>query len=98
MTHTFFAIKRLSDGKFMPAGRERGFTFDEPSDGPPRLFRRERDAKMALDHWLRGELSVVPFYDEQADYEGVNKVIVRKPERKAEDMAVVEMRLTEISQ
>lgn len=54
----FWAIRRPSDGAFLPEVRK-GYTYSEPRfDLPPRLFTEERFAKLALTHWLRGTLEV----------------------------------------
>jgi hypothetical protein len=52
----FYAIRRKSDGLFLPGGRARGFTHDMPAaDRPPRLFTSKGGAKQALRCWLQGE-------------------------------------------
>lgn len=56
----FFAIQRKSDGAFMPQGRGRGFTADEPSiSRPPRLFTTHHAAEVALTWWRKGVTYVV---------------------------------------
>jgi hypothetical protein len=55
----FYAIRRESDGAFMPQGRGRGFTVDEPtSNKPPRLFTTKHAADVALTWWRRGITTV----------------------------------------
>ena len=55
----YWAIMRRADGAFLPGGKARGFTFDEPVVGClPRLFRRRKDAKSAMAQWLAGEYHV----------------------------------------
>ncbi len=51
----YYGIRR-KDGAFMPQGRGRGFTHDQPTfEKPPRLFTTRAAAQRALDCWLMGE-------------------------------------------
>lgn len=93
----YWAIMRRADGAFLPGGKGRGFTFDEPIVGClPRLFRRKQDAKTALTHWLAGEYHVS--YSRSMDFNGVDDYVSvhcePKPNRRAEDMEVVRIKLT----
>ncbi len=93
----YFAIRRKSDGLFMPAGRGWGFTKDEPTDQrPPRLFVREVGARQALRNWLAGETSVTTtrseeFFGPEYDTEWIQ---VPRPDRIAADMEVVSVSVT----
>ncbi len=49
-----YAIRHNPSGLFLPAGRARGFTYDEPSSGIPRLFSKRKAAEMAMKCWLAG--------------------------------------------
>lgn len=90
----FFAIRHKPTGHYLPqVKRSRGFTADEPSAGPPRLFRTEIHARVALDWWLRGVTATewamryeegYPCGEEPA---GLKSRPV--PSRRADDMEVV---------
>ena len=63
-TPAYYTIRQVSTGWFMPEYGSRkglgGYTNDKPAPPairPPRLFLRERDAAVALKHWLRGVTS-----------------------------------------
>jgi hypothetical protein len=52
-----YAIRQKSTGNFLPAGRGRGFTKDEPTHPSarlPRLFSLKHHAESALKWWLQG--------------------------------------------
>lgn len=99
---SWFAIKQISTGLFIPQfpkNSSKGGTWLEPTaDRPPRLFRRQQDAKVALANWLRGHLRVIDNSfnfdpcegtpDPEWKWEPVS-------ERKAEDMAIIEIEITE---
>jgi hypothetical protein len=94
MTDTMFywAIRRKADGAFLPSGRSRGFTFDEPKiNCLPRLFRRRKDAKLALGQWLKGEYHVD--YDRSYGLDGPDDSSevrrVPRPKRVDDEMEVV---------
>lgn len=94
-----WAIKRPSDGAFLPEVRK-GYTYSEPRfDLPPRLFTSKGAAKVALTYWLRGTHSVhvtssFGFEDECVDVE--HKTV--KVEGRAEQgLEVVCMNLKEVS-
>lgn len=94
----FWAIKRPSDGAFLPEVRK-GYTYSEPRfDLPPRLFTSKGAAKTALTHWLRGTCSVhvsssFGFEDESVDVEHK----VTKVEGRAEQgLVVVCLKLKEV--
>jgi hypothetical protein len=93
----FWAIKHVPTGCFLPAPRGRGGrggTHVEASDAEtPRLFRREQDAKTALKWWLQGAVVVtVSEWDGEYDERWHTK---HKPERRADEMAVVKVTLVE---
>ena len=96
-----WAIKRPSDGFFMPEVSGRGgYTYTEPANLPPRLFRRAQDAKTALTYWLRGE---VVYGQEgssawEGDVEYVYKTTNAVPGRLEQGLVVVCLNLVEVSE
>lgn len=93
----FFAVKHKPTGYFLPmraAGRARGYTNDEPTaERPPRLFTSARGAKLALAQWLQGPLSVSHYQDHSGEW---NEDWSRgKHNRKADEMAIVEITISE---
>lgn len=92
----YYAIRRKTDGAFMPQGRGRGFTHDMPTlEKPPRLFTTRGAASVALSCWLMGdwkEVSRGGYSDDGWDVcpEPPNE---RPLDRKADDMEVVVVRL-----
>lgn len=79
-----------------------GYTHTEPCcNEPPRLFMSARDARNALTWWLRGVLTVHitagdPFaFDPEPSEDFVNTPVAT---RKAEDMDVIPVSLSEIVQ
>jgi hypothetical protein len=90
-----WAIRQKSTGLFMPSarsnGKRRGFTHDEPTGGPPRLFKLERYAKSALKAWLSGEMVESGGYDSWTGEYDIDVKVKPRPERKAEDMEVVKV-------
>lgn len=95
-----FAIRHKPNGSFLPAGRRRGFTHDEPTLAkPPRLFLKVGPAKCALKAWLQGEWHEKWEYSFEGDPQDVYPCPDGKPHnRKAEDMEIVEFRLMEVKQ
>jgi hypothetical protein len=88
-----YAIRHIPTNNYLPSrlGRARGYTFDEPQPMGkmiPRLFTSERNARMALRAWLRGEHK--PYWDVDGGTAGVGE-IKPVPSRKAEEMEVVRM-------
>lgn len=87
----FLAIKHRPSGGFLPAVRGYGFTRTKPSlEEAPRLFTKIGPAKQALSYWLEGELY------EGVEYEtdtGMSTTVqlVKRPERRACDMEIVEI-------
>lgn len=93
----YYVIRQKSTGLFMPQQvRHRGRTHDEPKDGPPRLFTRERDAKIALDWWLDGEAYVEHGYDQFGEGDIEDWKCRKRPDRKKEDMEIVPVNLAVI--
>jgi hypothetical protein len=93
---TYFAIRHKPTGAFMPNYGSRkgrgGFTHDEPSAlAPPRLFPRRHHAQTALAHWLRGKLTVSNYRDDYTGEWDEDWSCKKVPERKAEDMEIVEV-------
>lgn len=94
----WYAIKQVSTGFFLPQfgkNQSRGGTWLEPTDkAPPRLFKRKQDATAALNHWLKGKLTrsyrspCGPDWVDEGDYDDEYQPV---PERKVEDMTVVEI-------
>ena len=80
----------------LPVGYRHGYTHTEPTrEGLPRLFTKEHFAKVALNCWLAGTVSVEVSYarsfDDEAD-EVFTKITPVKG-RHAEDMEVVAVTL-----
>ncbi len=71
-----FAIRDMETGFFLPQGRARGFTHDEPTNKkPPRLFVTRGGAEQALRWWKSGEWSAhwAYTYEGNEDYLFKNK-------------------------
>lgn len=96
---SYYAIRHTPSGGYLPQTRRRtGLTHDEPTaDKPPRLFTRRRDAKLALDHWLKGCLINIYKLDQHTGNER-RELEYYKPdtERRAEDMFVVKVEIEEV--
>jgi hypothetical protein len=102
---TYFIIIHIPTGYSMPqSSRKRhGYTSDEPCSPdqiPPRLFKREQDAKCALAWWLKGETSVSWYKDYTGEWdEDWNtsmpeiKSDIGMVERRAEDMRIAPVAL-----
>jgi hypothetical protein len=98
-----FAIRHKPTGLFLPAtnakGRvaQRGFTHREPSAGLPRLFLGERAAKAAMRCWIQGawenDYGVGDYYTSPGELQGCSPR--PRPDRKAEEMEIVRLSLTE---
>lgn len=88
----YLAIRHKPSGGFLPSTRGYGFTREEPSlTKPPRLFVRPSSATQALDYWLEGE-----HYEgsEDAESGALNIKVIPKPNRRREEMEIVEIELT----
>lgn len=87
----FLAIRHKPSGGFLPAVKGYGFTRTSPSSTEaPRLFIKHGPCKQALDYWLAGEL----FEGNLGDDNTIELRLVRKVERKREDMEIVEIEIT----
>lgn len=87
----YLAIRHRPSGGFLPATRGYGFTREEPTlIKPPRLFVRPSSATQALDYWLEGE-----HFEGSEDSESgaINIRVIHRPNRKREDMEIVEIEL-----
>lgn len=86
----FLAIRHRPTGAFLPSVKGYGFTRTAPThEEAPRLFTKIGPAKQALNYWLDGEL----FEGNVSDDNTLALRLVRKPERKAEDMEIVEIEM-----
>lgn len=86
----YFAIRHNPSGGFLPAVKGYGFTRTSPTlDEPPRLFGKTGPARQALDRWLEGEL----FEGTPDDENRIDLRLVRKPDRMASQMEIVEVEL-----
>jgi len=91
----YYAIQHKPTGYFLPYRKgNRGFTWDEPrapDKGPPRLFTRKSDAVHALNWWLRGQTGYKWMASNWLGAGGHELCTDSKPDRKAEDMVVVQV-------
>lgn len=90
-----FAIRHKPSGGFLPWNNrisKRGGTWVDPSTTlPPRFFYTRRAAVLALRAWLSGKMTYSVDYDTNA----VDLSILPDPNRKAEDMEIVDFVLVE---
>lgn len=86
----FLAIRHKPTQGFLPAVKGYGFTRTTPSlVAAPRLFEKMGPCKQALAHWLEGEL-----YEGNPNDDGeTNLRLIKKPERRVEDMEIVEIEI-----
>jgi len=100
---TFYAILHIPSGGYLPQRTRntsnkrfsRHYTGGKPTTiDPPRLFRRRQDAQAALNYWLEGEWGIYRSggYDTTEEW-GLDAKY--KPERKKEEMKVVEVIVTQ---
>jgi hypothetical protein len=88
----YYAIRHKPTGYYMPAG-DRRHTKEEPKkDCIPRLFKCKSDAKLALIWWLQGVTYTI-VYDDTGEI-GQYERLIKTPHRKAEDMEIVTMQLS----
>lgn len=86
----FLAI-RHKNGGFLPAVKGYGFTRTTPTlTEPPRLFTKPGPCRQALRYWLEGELYEGSGTDDDGQ---IDLRLIRKPERREEDMEVVEIEI-----
>ena len=97
---TWYAIQDKFTGMCLPEMGSRkgkgGYTNDMPDDSyPPRLFRHSKHAFDALRWWLAG-VARENWSQSQSDGAWQNDGIVSEPrtDRKAEDMRVIQVRIT----
>lgn len=96
-----WVIKHVPSGKYLPAPRGRGGRggthVDIGDPGSPRLFSTEVAARSAPRWWLGGEVHVGQFDVRTFDDEWTEEdwTIKPRPDRIAEDMAVVAVVLVE---
>lgn len=91
MTARFLAIRHNPSGGFLPQMTSYGFTRCSPSKTePPRLFTKPGAAKQALDRWLQGAW-FEGYFDDDQNRQDVK--IVPQPERRRQDMEIVEIEL-----
>lgn len=83
-----FAIRQKSTGWWMPPfpGRAGGTHVEPKADAIPRIFRREQDAKAALDWWLEGKVTTRYYAD--GCFDG-DLVFRKQAHRNAVDMEIV---------
>ena len=96
-----YAIRRKSDGYYMPAHRPskpgKTYSWDEPEEKGgslgPRLFPSEQSARNALTAWLQGtwEMSYIDDYYLISIPNG--PVPSKQPNRNREDMEIVRFHL-----
>lgn len=94
---TYWAIRHKPTGGYIPQlynSSGRGGTHSEPTSDPlqpPRLFLSRVGAKLALVAWLKGK------WERECRHDGLDYwerlVVVPVPDRKAEDMEIVELKL-----
>lgn len=94
-TFDLWLIRHEPTGNFLPEpeGRMgRGGSHTEPTpiaEKPPRIFRTERAAKIALNSWLKGKHVHTSGYDSFCGEFWEDTSIVPVPDRIASDMRVV---------
>lgn len=90
---SYWAIQHIPSGGFLP-DMGRGQTHAEPTTHlPPRLFTEARAAKMALNWWLNGKITVshsCDYWGEEDESWHVEGV----PERHSDDMRIVRLEFT----
>jgi hypothetical protein len=87
----------IPTGNFLPSGRGRGFTHDEPTpvtSKPPRLFTSRRGAHLALRAWLAGKWKEEYTYDFYNEVDSSYHDIEPSPDRKASEMEIFEISLS----
>lgn len=105
----FWIIKHVPTGGYLPAGQGRngrGFTHQEvvPPLGPwaPRLFDSQASAKTALTWWLRGITTVTYTQHGSSLWDDIDPSedwhTEPQAHRRAEEMAIVRVRLTEVTE
>jgi hypothetical protein len=91
---TYYVIKQISTGKYLPL-RKKSQTHSNMTDkGPPRLFKRKGDARQALNYWLKGKWYIEVYSPECYDTD-LGVVVMPNTQRDAEDYTIVEVKLVE---
>lgn len=93
---TVYAIRHNPTDAFLPSGRSRGFTHDEPTPANvkvPRLFLSRRAANLALKAWLAGEWREEIHYDGYSEVDRSSFEISPRPDRIPSEVAIVEISL-----
>lgn len=94
-TFDLYLIRHEPSGNYLPEpeGRMgRGGSHTEPTpiaEKPPRIFRTERAAKIALNSWLKGKYVRTYGYDSQCGEYWEDTRVVPVPDRVASEMHVV---------
>lgn len=84
----FLAIRHRPSGGLLPSVKGYGFTRASPSlVDAPRLFTKMGPAKQALGYWLEGEM----YEGIETDDNTTTIKCIRRPERRAIDMEIVEI-------
>ena len=94
-----WAVRHKPTGFWLGGHAHYSNTWCEPyASNRPRLFFTKRGAQNSLTAWLQGRQSIE--YGTRMDWQGKDDFAKRKiehvPERKREDMEIVELQLTEI--
>lgn len=88
----FFAIRHKPSGGFLPQMASYGMTRTEPSlTEPPRLFTTKKGCEQSLRRWLEGEW-YEGLFNEETQQQDIK--IVKRPDRRALDMEIVEIELS----
>lgn len=98
--NNFYAIRHKPTGFFLPSINSRsGSTQVSPREGcVPRLFTTEIHARKTLQIWLKGAWKFKESYDTAClnshTYPFV-KVVEKRPERKLEEMEIIQVQVIE---
>lgn len=94
----FWIIMDKDEGSWLPQHvKSGGMTWSEPAKNtvPPRLFRRERDAKSALTWWLKGTTHCAVNSPEGLWGEASEVWTTRDiPQRRNRNMVVTQIKIT----
>lgn len=95
-----YAVRQKSTGLFIPrleTGKRRGGSYTEPTDErEPRIFHNRLAARSFLGNWLQGKFQVhTPQYSSGFEPPEPELTVVKQPQRKKEDMEIVEFSLRE---
>lgn len=87
MNVTMYAIREHGTNNFLPEINGRGNSFVNPTPidkSKPRLFPQERNARIALSHWRKGEL-----HTDRSDLGNEHTTLKPRPDRLVLNMVVV---------